>query len=144
MRRGGMGMRRGPAMRRGRTMRRRTMRRTRRRIRRRRIVGVTLIGGLVAYGAYKLSKRDVQRVEEHTGRSANELNDEELGQAMDELGIEKQYVDDDDLAYIDQQQPQQSSQTSYLDELERLGKLRDEGYITEEEFEEKKKQLLGL
>jgi hypothetical protein len=84
-------------------------------------------------------------VEEHTGRSASELSDEEMGQAMDDLGIEKQYVDDDDLAYIDQQQqPQQSSQTSYLDELERLGKLRDEGYITEEEFEEKKKQLLGL
>ena len=93
MRRGGMGMRRGPAMGRGRTMRRRTMRRTRRRIRRRRIVGVALIGGLVAYGAYKLSKRDVQRVEEHTGRAANELSDEEMGQAMNELGIQKQYVD---------------------------------------------------
>ena len=137
MRRGGMGMRRG------RRMRRRTVRRTRRRIRRRRIVGVALIGGLVAYGAYKLSKRDVQRVEKYTGRSANELSDEEMGQAMDELGIEKQYVDDDDLAYIDQQQSQASSQASYLDELERLGKLKDDGYITEQEFEDKKRQLLG-
>jgi len=104
---------------------------------------VTLLGGLVAYGSYKLGKSDVQRVEEHTGRSANELSDEEMGQAMDELGIQKQYVDDDDLAYIDQQQPQESSQTSYLDELERLAKLRDAGYITEQEFEDKKKQLLG-
>lgn len=143
MRRGGMGMRRGRAMRRGRTMRRRAVRRTQRRIRRRRIVGVALLGGLVAYGSYKLGKRDVQRVEQHTGRSANELNDEEMGHAMDELGIQKQYVDDDDLAYIDQQQPQESSQTSYLDELERLAKLREAGYITEQEFEDKKKQLLG-
>jgi len=102
-----------------------------------------LLSGLVAYGAYKLSKRDVQRVEEYTGRSANELSDEEMGQAMDELGIQKQYVDDDDQAYIDQQQPQESSQTSYLDELERLAKLRDAGYISEQEFEDKKRQLLG-
>ena len=143
MRRGGMGMRRGRAMRRGRTMRRRTIRRTRRRIRRRRIVGVALVGGLLAYGAYKLGKRDVQRVEDYTGRSANELSDEQLGQAMDDLGIEKQYVNDDDLAYIDQQQSQASSQASYLDELERLGKLKDDGYITEQEFEYKKRQLLG-
>lgn len=140
MRRGGMGMRRG------RTMRRRTVRRTRRRMRRRRrrrIIGVTLVGGLIAYGVYKLNKRDVQRVEEYTGRSADELSDDELGHAMDELGIEKQYVDDDDLTYIDQQQSQASSQASYLDELERLGKLKDDGYITEQEFEDKKRQLLG-
>ena len=146
MRRGGMGMR-GGGMRRGRTMRRRTRRRTRRRMRRRRrrrIVGVALVGGLLAYGAYKLSKRDVQRVEEHTGKSASELSDEEMGQAMDDLGIEKQYVDDDDLAYIDQQQSQESSQASYLDELERLGKMKDDGYITEQEFEDKKRQLLEL
>ena len=144
MRRGGMG--RG-GMRRGRRMRRRTVRRTRRRMRRRRrrrIVGVALVGGLIAYGIYKLSKRDVQRVEEYTGKSADELSDEELGQAMDDLGIEKQYVDDDDQAYIDQQQSQAADQSDYLDELERLGKLKDEGYISEQEFEDKKKQLLGL
>jgi len=140
MRRGG-GMRRG-GMRRGRRMRRRTRRRMRRR-RRRRIIGVALLGGLIAYGAYKLSKRDVQRVEEHTGKSADELSDEEMGKAMDDLNIEKQYVDDDDKAYIDQQGSQEDSQPSYLDELERLGKLKDEGYITEQEFEDKKQQLLG-
>jgi hypothetical protein len=105
---------------------------------------VALLGGLIAYGVYKLSKRDIQRVEEHTGKSAEELSDEEMGQAMDELGIEKQYLDDDDRAYIDQHQSQESSQASYIDELERLGKLKDQGYITEQEFEDKKKQLLGL
>ena len=31
-----------------------------------------------------------------------------------------------------------------LDELERLAALRDQGVITDEEFEAKKKQLLGL
>jgi len=32
----------------------------------------------------------------------------------------------------------------YIDELERLAGLRDAGVITSEEFEAKKKQLLGL
>jgi hypothetical protein len=31
-----------------------------------------------------------------------------------------------------------------LDELERLAGLRDKGIITEEDFQAKKKQLLGL
>lgn len=136
----------GVQMRRGRRMRRRTRRRTRRRFhrrRRRRIVGTVLVGGLIAYGAYKLSKRDVQRVEEYTGKPAGELSDEELEQAMDNLNIEKQRVDEDDLAYIDSQESQVESKPSYLDELERLGKLREEGIISQEEFEAKKKQLLG-
>ena len=33
---------------------------------------------------------------------------------------------------------------SYLDEMERLAGLRDQGVISEEEFEAKKGQLLGL
>jgi hypothetical protein len=36
------------------------------------------------------------------------------------------------------------AETSTSDELEKLAGLRDQGVITEEEFEEKKKQLLGL
>ncbi|PNX46429.1 MAG: hypothetical protein BV457_04070 [Thermoplasmata archaeon M9B1D] len=31
-----------------------------------------------------------------------------------------------------------------MDELEKLARLRDKGIISEEEFEAKKKQLLGL
>jgi hypothetical protein len=48
-------------------------------------------------------------------------------------------------------QPSQPSQQSanteepaYLGELEKLGQLRDQGVITEEEFAAKKKQLMGL
>ena len=36
------------------------------------------------------------------------------------------------------------TQTSNMDELEKLARLRDKGIISEEEFEAKKKQLLGL
>jgi len=55
---------------------RRTMRMRRRRRRRR----ILLVGGLVAvgYAGYKMSKKDVQRVEEQTGQSADELTDEQV------------------------------------------------------------------
>ena len=36
------------------------------------------------------------------------------------------------------------AEPDYLDELERLGKLRDQGILTDAEFEAKKKDLLGL
>ena len=138
MPRGGMGMR-GGGMRRSHRMRRRSrsrMRRHRRRRRRR----ILLVGGMLAFGAYKLSKRDAKRVEEHTGKNAEDLSDQELEQAMDDLNIEKQKRDASDQEIS---QAQENDEPSYLDELERLGKLKDDGTITEAEFEDKKKQLLG-
>ena len=55
-----------------------------------------LVGGLMAFGANKMSKSQAQQVEQHTGVDPEELTDEELAQAMDELGIEKQEVTDAD------------------------------------------------
>ena len=37
-----------------------------------------------------------------------------------------------------------TSEPEYLGELERLSQLRDQGIISEEEFEAKKKQILGI
>jgi hypothetical protein len=101
---------------------------------------VILVGGLIALGAYKLGKRDVERIEEHTGKSAEDLSDEELDQAMDDLGIEGEELDDTDYDYIDEQE----DETDYLDELERLAQLHDQGILTDEEFEMKKKKLLDM
>ncbi len=136
MRGGGMG--RGGGGRRRASMRRRMMMRRRRRRR------ILLVGGLLAFGAYKMSKKDAQRVEEHTGKSPEDMTDKELEQAMGELDIEKQYRDDSDQEYVEDAPAQEASQPSYLDELERLSKLKDEGVISDEEFVAKKKQLLGL
>ena len=36
------------------------------------------------------------------------------------------------------------SEPGYMGELQRLSQLRDQGIITEEDFEAKKKQLLGI
>ena len=110
---------------------------------------MALAGGAVAY---KLSKRDAERIEEKSGQSVEEMSEEELQQSMDDLGIQSQELTEEDQAYLDRYEAEgepvstdaPSGEPGYLNELERLGHLRDEGYITEEEFEAKKKELLGL
>ena len=77
MRRAGRGAGPGPARGRG--------RRTVRRRRRRRVV---VAGGLLAVGAHKLTSRDADRIEQHTGVQPEELSEEQLDQSMRELGIE--------------------------------------------------------
>ena len=64
----------------------------RRRRRRRRM----LVGGLVAFGAYKMTTKQSQDIQAHTGVDPEEMTDQELAQAMDDLGIEKQPVTDAD------------------------------------------------
>ena len=131
---------------------RRTTKRVRRRRRRRIIVGgaVLLAVGGAAYGAYKLSQPDVEKVEQYTGKDADDLTEEELIDAMDKLGIKKMELTDEDKAAIEYEEssPAESaapaSQESYIDELEKLADLRDRGVISEEDFEKKKQQLLGL
>ena len=104
-----------------------------------------LVGGLVAFGAYKLSTRDADRIEEHTGKTADQLSDQEIEQAMEELNIQGEELTDEDYDYLDQQEAAEADdEPGYLDELERLAQLHQEGVITDEEFAEKKKQLLGL
>ena len=117
------------------------VRMTRRRRRRRRRRRILLVGGMIAlgYAGYKMSKRDVQRVEEQTGKDADELTDEQLEQAMDQLGIEKETMTDEEWA----QAEKADAQTSYLDELERLAELNKQGILTDEEFAAKKKKLLN-
>ena len=120
---------------RGRRMAARMASRMRRRRRRRRVV---LVGGLIAVGVHKMSKKDVERVEEHTGKSAEELSDEELDQAMSDLNIEAEELTDEEWEQAEK------AEDDYIAELERLSKLHDEGVITDEEFEAKKKELLNL
>ncbi|MFN2233605.1 MAG: SHOCT domain-containing protein [Anaerolineales bacterium] len=154
-------MRRG-ARRAGRRAGRRTARRTTRRVMRRRLRRRVMVGGMVllAVGgtaaAIKLSQKDAQRIEEHTGASVEELSDEELTGAMKDLGIQSAELTVEDKAALSSSPPvddelesspittSQSSSETYLDELEKLAGLRDRGIITDEEFEAKKKQLLGL
>jgi hypothetical protein len=109
-----------------------------------------LIGG----AAYKLGQNSVQQIEQHTGKPAEQLSEQELEAAMDELDIQEEEITDADMAAIQEEAvdapassapaPTQPDEPDYIAELERLAGLVDKGIITEEEFQAKKKSLLGL
>ena len=64
------------------------------------IVGGMVILG-VGYGAYKLSQPQVEQIEQHTGKNADDLSESELEAAMDELGIEGQEPTDQEIAMLE-------------------------------------------
>ena len=107
--------------------------------------------GGAAYSAVKLTQKDSDRIEEYSGSSVEEMTEEELVAAMKELGIQSIDLSDEDKAAVTADSAQATAapapaqaEPSYLDELEKLAALRDQGIITEEEFTAKKDQLLGL
>jgi hypothetical protein len=110
--------------------------------------GFVLLAASGTYAAVKLSQQDAQKIEQHTGIPPDELEDQDLQEAMQELNIQSEQLDAEDQAALGQDTaPAATASTdepSYLEELEKLGDLRDKGIITDEEFEAKKKELLGL
>lgn len=64
---------------------------------------VLLAVGGAAYGAVKLSQKDTDRIEEQTGVSVEELSEEELIAAMEDLGIQSIELTEDDQAIITEQ-----------------------------------------
>ncbi len=112
---------------------------------------------LVGGAAYKIGQSQAQQIQQYTGRPPEDLNQEELENAMDALNIEPQELNDQDRAAIEAEAVSPSSPApsapakldaqptqDYIAEIQNLANLRDLGIITEEEFEAKKKQLLGI
>ena len=129
---------------------RRTARRVARRVRRRTMFvgGMMVLAASGTAAAIKLSQQDAQRIEQHTGLSPDQLEDQDLNQAMQDRNIQSQPLTPEEQAALNQQPaspaPGSANQPDYLEELEKLSELRNNGIITDEEFEAKKKQLLGL
>ena len=84
---------------------RRSVRRTRRilwRTTRRLILGTSvllMIGG--SYAVYKLTQNDVERIEQETGKSAENMTEDELKSAMRNLNIRKIELTPDDAIHIE-------------------------------------------
>lgn len=149
MRRRGVGPGRGPGRMAVRRMTRRRVARMSRRRRRRRRRRIILVGGAIALGTaavYKMSKSDVDKIEASTGKSAEDLTDEELQAAMKANNIQGEELSDSDWEQVDQADAEDDAgdDDDYLDQLERLAELNKQGILTDEEFAAKKKQLLDL
>jgi len=89
--------------------RRRVWRGLARSIRLARGVATLLILGAVVY---KLTNRDVERIEQATGKRAEDLSEAEMENALESLSIEPLDLDDDD------EQEMQQYETRRLDERE--------------------------
>jgi hypothetical protein len=57
-----------------------------------------LAGGMVAFGAHKMSQSHAKQIEEHTGVAPEELEDDDLEAAMSELNIPKEELTAEDRA----------------------------------------------
>ncbi len=97
MPRRGVGRAAGPGARRA---RRRMYRRRRRRRRRRIIIAGMVIAG-VGYGAYKLTQPQAKQIEQHTGKKLEDLDEKQMEDAMDKLGIEAEEPTDEEMAQLD-------------------------------------------
>lgn len=75
-----------------------------------------------------MSVQQKQQIQQQTGKNPETMNENELNAAMEKSGIE----------------PNTNITDQQLDELEKLGELKEKGILTEEEFETKKAQILGL
>jgi hypothetical protein len=107
--------------------------------RRRRRRRMMLVGGLVAFGAYKMSTRDADRIKESTGEDPEDMTDQELEASMEKLGIEKQYRQAED-AEIAAAAP---AATSLVAQIEQLAAMHKNGVLSDAEFAESKAKVLG-
>ena len=108
------------AVRRG-VARRGVAKKARRRRRGRRLLGAAAVGGAGYYAGKKISE----------GRQDDYMRDQQIADLQDQAAA--------------QQAPQTAPtpQEDTISQLERLGELKDQGVLTEEEFQAQKTKILG-
>jgi len=63
---------------------------------------------------------------------------------QDRLGMKEDFSSREQPAETAAPAPAPTAEPEYVGELERLSQLRDQGILSDEEFEAKKKQILGI
>lgn len=91
----------------------------------------------------KLHRDEVKQIYEAKGKPIREMSEDELLAAMAELGIEKREITSEDQGFTDTVDKKDTSMDD-LKVLEELAMMLYKGFITEEEYEQKKKDILGL
>jgi hypothetical protein len=115
--------------------------------------GMTML--LLGDAAYKIAAAEAERLQEYAGRPPEDLSPQELEQAMDALEIpdrpltqaERSAVEaeaTDAASWVPADEPGAAASPTFETDLEKLASLRDRGIISEEDFQTKKKQILGL
>jgi len=77
-------------------------------MRRRLIIGGAVILA-IGTSATKMTQSEVQQVEQHTGMKAEDLSEEQLDSAMNDLGIEGQEPTDQEIAMLEAEEDKNPS-----------------------------------
>ncbi len=91
----------------------------------------------------KLHQDDLCRIEEQTGRAVQQMSEEELLRAMRQLGIENQRLNAEERQTSGAVVAGKTTAAD-LEVLQQLTQMHYAGYLTEEEYQAKKKQILGI
>jgi hypothetical protein len=98
----------------------------------RRRPGRRIVRGAVVGGAgYAIGKSKGRKAQEAEAEAAYQQ------QQMDTVAAQQQQM------MAAQQQPAASSEVDTIEQLKKLGELRDSGVLTEEEFQKEKRKILG-
>jgi hypothetical protein len=71
-----------------------------------------------------MTAQQKQQIQQQTGKNPDDMSEDELNDAMDKTGVTPGGSD------------------TQIQQLEQLGKLKESGVLTEQEFETKKAQIL--
>jgi hypothetical protein len=79
-----------------------------------------------------------------SGRVHRRQNERWAGQEAEQQAAAQQAQYDQQVAAQQQYAAEAPAEESYVAELEKLAQLKNQGILTEEEFQAKKKQILGI
>ena len=100
--------------------------------------------GLIAErGAGRMQARQTYRTMARMQRRRSFIQDR-IGAKEDFSSRQQQQQQQQQPAQAAASAPPAAPEPEYVGELERLAQLRDQGILTDEEFEAKKKQILGI
>ena len=101
-----------------------------------------------AYGkSFRVVKADVESVSlDKGGFGKNKIKINGKGTLLAEVELSKPWAEKAQAFIMEEIRTtkSQKSASSSIDELEKLAELKDKGIITPDDFEQKKKQILGL
>ena len=124
-----------------------------------------MVGGMVVLAAsgtaaaMKMTQQEAQQIEQHTGMPPQDLEDDDLQEAMTELGIQGQPLSEQEQAQLAAESPPPAAapqaaapaapqapagEASVAAELEKLADMHARNIISDDEFNAAKSKLLGL
>lgn len=103
----------------------------------------TLLNFVGTGAALKLHRDEIEQIEREGGKPVGELSEEQLRQVMDRLDISENTLSEEESRAAQAVERNETTMED-LELLEKMTQMLYSGFLTEEEYEVKKRQILGL